>query len=250
MSLARPRPRVLLIHGSAADHTDVVDPVGVVVVARAVHLDRVRPQLRRDGRGCRRRRCRAHCRRAGARARRRLELRRGGRARARVRAAPRRRGRRADRAAAAAGRRRASAARDPRRPRRARGRRRSDRGRGAVHAHRARRRRSSACRARIAIARRRCGRRSAPIPSRCSPIAPATRRSPPSRCRRCSSGGARSAAYFRATLDALARVRRRNARLEIVANAGHMLHAEAFRRFDELLVEFAASVGMADASST
>jgi pimeloyl-ACP methyl ester carboxylesterase len=59
-------------------------------------------------------------------------------------------------------------------------------------------------------------------------------------------GGARSAAYFRPTLDALARALP-NARLEIVPNAGHMLHAEAFRRFDELLVAFAASIGFGGA---
>lgn len=50
-------------------------------------------------------------------------------------------------------------------------------------------------------------------------------------------GGDRSAAYFRPTLDALARVLP-DARLEVVANAGHMLHAEAPRRFSELLAAF------------
>ncbi len=50
-------------------------------------------------------------------------------------------------------------------------------------------------------------------------------------------GGDRSAAYFRPTLDALARALP-DARLETVANAGHMLHAEAPRRFAELLDGF------------
>lgn len=54
-------------------------------------------------------------------------------------------------------------------------------------------------------------------------------------------GGDRSAPYFRPTLDALARVLPR-ARLEIVNGAGHMLHAEAFRRFADLLIEFAAEI--------
>jgi len=57
-------------------------------------------------------------------------------------------------------------------------------------------------------------------------------------------GGARSAPYFRATLDALAAVLP-NARLEILGGAGHMLHAEAFRRFHQLLVEFAAELASA-----
>jgi pimeloyl-ACP methyl ester carboxylesterase len=50
-------------------------------------------------------------------------------------------------------------------------------------------------------------------------------------------GGDRSAAYFRPTLDALATALP-DARLEIIANAGHMLHAEAPRRFAELLDGF------------
>jgi pimeloyl-ACP methyl ester carboxylesterase len=54
-------------------------------------------------------------------------------------------------------------------------------------------------------------------------------------------GGERSAAYFRPTLEAL-RTALPAARLEIVAGAGHMLHAEASRRFAELVVEFAAAV--------
>jgi pimeloyl-ACP methyl ester carboxylesterase len=56
-------------------------------------------------------------------------------------------------------------------------------------------------------------------------------------------GGDRSATYFRATLDALVRSLPR-ARLEVVANAGHMLHAEASRRFAELLLGFAEQVGI------
>lgn len=56
-------------------------------------------------------------------------------------------------------------------------------------------------------------------------------------------GGDRSAAYFRPTLDALARALPR-ARLEIVSGAGHMLHAEASRRFAELLIGFAAEIGI------
>jgi pimeloyl-ACP methyl ester carboxylesterase len=55
--------------------------------------------------------------------------------------------------------------------------------------------------------------------------------------------GERSASYFRATLDAL-QASLPHARLEVVPNAGHMLHAEAFRRFAELLSAFAAEVGI------
>jgi pimeloyl-ACP methyl ester carboxylesterase len=51
-------------------------------------------------------------------------------------------------------------------------------------------------------------------------------------------GGERSASYFRPTLEALCRALPR-ARIEIVAAAGHMLHAEAPRRFAELLTAFA-----------
>ena len=56
-------------------------------------------------------------------------------------------------------------------------------------------------------------------------------------------GGARSAPFFRATLDALAAALPR-ARLETVPAAGHMLHAEAPRRFAELLIGFADEVGI------
>lgn len=54
-------------------------------------------------------------------------------------------------------------------------------------------------------------------------------------------GGARSASYFRPTLDALERALP-NVRRETVPSAGHMLHAEAHRRFGELLVEFASAL--------
>lgn len=56
-------------------------------------------------------------------------------------------------------------------------------------------------------------------------------------------GGDRSAPYFRPTLEALARALPR-ARLEIVAGAGHMLHAEAPRRFAELVIGFATEIGI------
>lgn len=54
-------------------------------------------------------------------------------------------------------------------------------------------------------------------------------------------GGNRSAPYFRATLDALAAALP-HARLEVVAGAGHMLHAEARTTFADLLVAFAAEI--------
>ncbi len=53
-------------------------------------------------------------------------------------------------------------------------------------------------------------------------------------------GGERSAAYFRPTLDALFGALP-DARLEIVPGAGHMLHAEAHRRFADVLVAFAVA---------
>lgn len=56
-------------------------------------------------------------------------------------------------------------------------------------------------------------------------------------------GGDRSAPYFRPTLDALLGVLPR-ARLEIINGAGHMLHAEAPRRFAELLIGFAMEIGI------
>lgn len=55
-------------------------------------------------------------------------------------------------------------------------------------------------------------------------------------------GGDRSAPYFRPTLETL-RDSLPYARLEIVAGAGHMLHAEASRRFAELLTAFADEIG-------
>ena len=54
-------------------------------------------------------------------------------------------------------------------------------------------------------------------------------------------GGDRSAPYFRPTLEALARALPK-ARLEIVPAAGHMLHAEASRTFAQLLFAFADEI--------
>ncbi len=56
-------------------------------------------------------------------------------------------------------------------------------------------------------------------------------------------GGDRSAPYFRETLDALLQALP-HARLEVVPSAGHMLHAEAPRRYAEHLISFAASLGI------
>jgi pimeloyl-ACP methyl ester carboxylesterase len=50
-------------------------------------------------------------------------------------------------------------------------------------------------------------------------------------------GGDRSAPFFRPTLEALQRALGA-ARLAIVPGAGHMLHAEAHRRFAELVIGF------------
>ncbi len=55
-------------------------------------------------------------------------------------------------------------------------------------------------------------------------------------------GGERSPAYFRRTLEALAAALP-DARLEVVPGAGHMLQAEAHRRFGELVTAFALAVG-------
>lgn len=51
-------------------------------------------------------------------------------------------------------------------------------------------------------------------------------------------GGERSAPYFRPTLEALAAALP-DARLEMIPGAGHMLHAEAHRRFADALATFA-----------
>ena len=56
-------------------------------------------------------------------------------------------------------------------------------------------------------------------------------------------GGERSAPLFMPTLEALAAVLP-EAELVSIPNAGHMLHAEAPRRFAELLIGFAAEVGI------
>jgi len=56
-------------------------------------------------------------------------------------------------------------------------------------------------------------------------------------------GGGRSAPLFRPTLEALAAVLP-DAELVMIPNAGHMLHAEAPRKFAELLIRFAAEVGI------
>ena len=55
-------------------------------------------------------------------------------------------------------------------------------------------------------------------------------------------GGERSAPFFRPTLEAL-RTHLPHARLEVVPGAGHMVHAEASRRFAELLTGFADQIG-------
>jgi pimeloyl-ACP methyl ester carboxylesterase len=55
-------------------------------------------------------------------------------------------------------------------------------------------------------------------------------------------GGDRSAPYFLPTLETL-RASLPNSRLEIVKGAGHMLHAEASRRFLELVTSFADEIG-------
>ena len=52
-------------------------------------------------------------------------------------------------------------------------------------------------------------------------------------------GGDRSAPYFRPTLEAL-RDAIPGARMEIVSGGGHMLHAEVPRKFADLLIAFAA----------
>jgi pimeloyl-ACP methyl ester carboxylesterase len=54
-------------------------------------------------------------------------------------------------------------------------------------------------------------------------------------------GGEKSAPYFRPTLDALF-ASLPDARLEIIPGAGHMLHAEAHRTFGEVVTRFAGDV--------
>jgi len=56
-------------------------------------------------------------------------------------------------------------------------------------------------------------------------------------------GGGRSAAHFRPTLEAL-RAALPSSTIEIFESAGHMLHAEAPRRFAELLSGFADELGL------
>ena len=56
-------------------------------------------------------------------------------------------------------------------------------------------------------------------------------------------GGDRSAAYFCHTLDAL-EAALPAARRETVTGAGHMLQAEAARKFNELLARFADEIGL------
>jgi pimeloyl-ACP methyl ester carboxylesterase len=56
-------------------------------------------------------------------------------------------------------------------------------------------------------------------------------------------GGEKSAVYFRPTLDALFAALP-DARLEIIPGAGHMLHAEAHRRFAEVVTQFALDIGV------
>lgn len=56
-------------------------------------------------------------------------------------------------------------------------------------------------------------------------------------------GGERSAPLFRPTLEALAAALP-DAELVTIPNAGHMLHAEAPRKFAELLIRFAREVGI------
>jgi len=54
-------------------------------------------------------------------------------------------------------------------------------------------------------------------------------------------GGSTSAPFFRATLDVL-QAALADARLEIINGAGHMLHAEAPRQFAKLVIEFAETL--------
>ena len=54
-------------------------------------------------------------------------------------------------------------------------------------------------------------------------------------------GGDRSAAYFRPTLQALAAALP-DTRTEIIKNAGHMLHVEARTSFEDMLIRFAKEI--------
>jgi pimeloyl-ACP methyl ester carboxylesterase len=56
-------------------------------------------------------------------------------------------------------------------------------------------------------------------------------------------GGERSAAYFRPTLDALLAALP-DARLEILPGAGHMMHAEAHKKFADVVTAFARDCGL------
>lgn len=57
-------------------------------------------------------------------------------------------------------------------------------------------------------------------------------------------GGERSASFYRPTLEALQQSLG-NARLEILSAAGHMMHAEAHRRFNQRVVEFVRECSIA-----
>jgi pimeloyl-ACP methyl ester carboxylesterase len=56
-------------------------------------------------------------------------------------------------------------------------------------------------------------------------------------------GGERSAPYFRATLERLVAALP-DARLEIIAGGGHMLHAEAHQRFTQVVLGFLGDLGL------
>ena len=56
-------------------------------------------------------------------------------------------------------------------------------------------------------------------------------------------GGERSAPYFRPTLDALFAALP-DARLEILAGAGHMMHAEAHKKFTDVILAFGRDTGV------
>lgn len=56
-------------------------------------------------------------------------------------------------------------------------------------------------------------------------------------------GGERSAPYFRPTLNALLEAIP-DARLQILAGAGHMMHVEAHKKFADLLIAFGRDIGL------